>query len=184
MSKIDFQSKLIELNILQWNAQSVRPKLPSLEPLLYLEKIHIAVLCETWLVPGSHLKISNYNIYCKDRFDSYGGVAILAHRSIKATIYSFDSINPGIELLTIKVYNCEHIEFITTVYCAPNVKTNLADWEHIFGHLGKKSLIIGDFNGHHVNWCFKTDTRGSEIHDALLDSKYVSLNDYQCPDTH
>ncbi|KAF9417095.1 hypothetical protein HW555_005714 [Spodoptera exigua] len=34
-----------------------------------------------------------------------------------------------------------------------------------------------DLNAHHTNWSYKTDTRGSQIHDALLESNFVILND-------
>ncbi|CAH2097923.1 unnamed protein product [Euphydryas editha] len=39
----------ITVNVLQWNAQSIRPKSTELEALLNQEKIHIAVISETWL---------------------------------------------------------------------------------------------------------------------------------------
>lgn len=41
------------LNILQWNAQSIRSKLTDLELLLIQEKTHLALISETWLEPAS-----------------------------------------------------------------------------------------------------------------------------------
>lgn len=61
------------INILQWNSQSLRPKLTEFESLLVRDKIHIAIVCETWLEEGSHLNISQYSIYRRDRHDRYGG---------------------------------------------------------------------------------------------------------------
>lgn len=52
-------------------------KLRELELLLSQEKVHICIISETWLEPDSALRISGYNIYRQDRFDSYGGVAVL-----------------------------------------------------------------------------------------------------------
>lgn len=167
----------IKLNIIQWNAQSVRPKSLVLEQILSQDKIHIAALSETWLEPESNYKINNYKIFRKDRHDSYGGVALLLHRSVEASLDSFGSSNPGIEVLKVKIHNCQFIEYIFSIYCAPSVRTNQSDWEHLFNNVDKKSLILGDFNAHHTNWSYKTDTRGSQIHDALLESNFVILND-------
>lgn len=66
-----------KLNIFQWNSQSLRPKLTEFECLLNQEKIHLAIVSETWLEPGSQIKISGYNIFRKNRSDSYGGVAAI-----------------------------------------------------------------------------------------------------------
>ncbi|CAH2101782.1 unnamed protein product [Euphydryas editha] len=81
------------LNIMQWNAQSLRPKLLSLEQILYKEKIHIAGLSETWLTPDTNLRINGYNIYRRDRPDSYGGVAIAVHTSV---VISMDTTTIGL----------------------------------------------------------------------------------------
>lgn len=37
----------VKLTILQWNSQSVRPKLEAFQNILFQEKVHIAALCET-----------------------------------------------------------------------------------------------------------------------------------------
>lgn len=57
------------INLLQWNSQSLRPKLTEFESLLIKDQIHIAIVCETWLEEGSSLNISQYNIYRRDRYD-------------------------------------------------------------------------------------------------------------------
>ncbi|KAF9411756.1 hypothetical protein HW555_009547 [Spodoptera exigua] len=77
-----------------WNCQSIRPKSHSLELYLSQEKIHIAVLSETWLEPESSFRISEYNTYRLDREDGYGGVAIMTHRSVKSTVCTTQSRNP------------------------------------------------------------------------------------------
>lgn len=105
----------VDIGIMQWNCQSLRPKAPSLESLLTQEKIHIAILSETWLEPDSLFKISNYIIHRLDRRDGYGGVAILLHRSIRSFNCNSQCTNSGIELLHIKVLNCRHIENIISI---------------------------------------------------------------------
>lgn len=67
------------INLLQWNSQSLRPKLSSFSDLLARENIHIAIICETWLDSESSINLSGYNVYRTDRWDAYGGVAIAVH---------------------------------------------------------------------------------------------------------
>lgn len=63
------------MNIFQWNSQSLRPI--SISELLLQENIHIAAISETWFDSELDVNISDFNVYRKDRDDSYGGVAIL-----------------------------------------------------------------------------------------------------------
>lgn len=165
------------VNIIQWNCQSICPKLSELELFLCQEKVHIAILSETWLNPNISLRISGYNTIRKDRNDGYGGVAILVHSSIKYLDSLICSSNPGIELLHLKLLNCFQIENIIAVYCPSSVQTIDSDWDFIFSFFSNRTLIAGDFNAHHSNWSYKTDTRGRQIFDVMLDKNYVSLND-------
>lgn len=178
---MDGNTNMIKLNIIQWNSQSLRPKLISLEHILYHEKIHIAALSETWMESESELKVSGYNIFRKDRYDSYGGVAILVHKSVKASLYRVGTINTGIEIVMVKIHNCEHIKYIASVYCAPTVNTTQTDWEQLFNIMDNKCMILGDFNGHHTDWSHKIDSRGSQIYDALSECKFITLNDSRSP---
>jgi ribonuclease HI len=166
----------IRLNIIQWNAQSLCPKLVALESLLTHEKIHIAALSETWLEPGSYCKMSGYNMYRSDRADGYGGVAILTHSSVKAQLYRLHGCNPQIELVCIQIFNCQDIEYVVSIYCPPNIQTDQNDWDTLFSKFSNKTLLLGDYNGHHGNWSTKTNRRGSNIFDALLDSQFIILN--------
>lgn len=162
----------MRLNIIQWNAQSLRPKLIALEQFLSQEKIHIAALNETWLVPDSPIKVNGYNIYRKDRDGGWGGVAILVHKSIKSVQLNLDSINSGIEVLGIRIYNCDQIQNLISLYCAPlPLRTSQRDWDYLFSSLNSKTLILGDFNGHHTNWSYKTDQRDN--------NSFITLNNGQ-----
>lgn len=169
-------NRCTRLNIIQWNAQSLRPKLLSFEQILFKEHVHIASLQETWIESGSPLHIKGYTIYRRDRPDSYGGVAIVVHNSVVSSLQSYQPINPNIEVIVVKISNCSHINYVLSIYCAPSVRTNQADWEHLFNFVDRRSIILGDLNGHHSNWSHKIDSRGLQIHDALLESKYITLN--------
>lgn len=171
--------KSVQLNLLQWNSQSLKPKKLSLENLLVQGKIHICAISETWLRPDSSLSLSGYKIYRRDRPDSYGGVAIIVHNSI--TSYQItdlpQNLNPGIEIIAIKILNCSNIENIVSLYCPPSINTISDDWERILSRFHRRTILLGDFNAHHPNWSSKLDSRGSQIFDSLIDSSFVTLND-------
>lgn len=169
-------SKTVKLNIFQWNCRSLKPKLKCFEQVLIKEKVHIAVLSETWLEPDDFIKVCDYNIFRLDRDDSYGGVAILTHKSICAHRQSVTGVNSGMEVIGIKVTNCEHINNIYSIYCPSDVTTTQNDWEELLSIAGRKTLLLGDFNGHHVSWSNKTDNRGTQIYNSMLQSHFVLLN--------
>lgn len=164
------------INIVQWNSQSLMPKRQEFELLLNQEKICICIVSETWLEPSVRLRISNYNIYRNDRPDGYGGVALIIHKSIRTQVHPLKLNNAGIELVCIKILNCKYLEYIVSVYCPPTVATSQSDWDCLFSKFTHKSIVAGDFNGHHTNWSNKINARGLQILDASLDSNYIHIN--------
>lgn len=174
---MDSSVKDIEINITQWNSQSLRPKMVLFKEFLNQQKIHIAVVSETWLGNKIDLNISGYNIYRKDRNDSYGGVAIFIHKSIQSHLNSIQVLNSGIEIVAAKLLNCKDLENVVAIYCPPSVATQHADWDQVFSNFSKKTLVAGDFNGHHTNWSIKNDIRGSQIMNSSFENSFISLND-------
>lgn len=164
------------INIFQWNAQSLKPKLVSFGELLNREKIHVAILSETWLDALVDINISGYNIFRRDRYDGYGGVAIITHKSIRCHVGRIAINNSGIEVIHVRVNNCNLLENIVSVYCPSSVRTQSRDWDKLFELFPHKSLIAGDFNGHHSNWSCKSDVRGEQLADSALDNGFIPLN--------
>ncbi|CAH2091703.1 unnamed protein product [Euphydryas editha] len=164
------------INILQWNAQSLKPKIPSFEILLNRDKIHLAVVSETWMDPSSHMNLPGYKIFRQDRSDGYGGVAIICHNSLQTFRISCPVSNSGIEIIAIKILNCKLIHNIVSIYCPSSIRTVQSDWDGIFSQFSTNTLIAGDFNAHHHNWSNRNDTRGSQIFDSSLDNNFFLLN--------
>lgn len=173
----DNRNNNVSLHIVQWNARSLMPKRNEFELLIAQEKAHIALVTETWLEPDTHFNVSGYNTLRRDRPDGYGGLAILIHKSIKVQQCSTYINNPGIEIMSVNLVNCNEIKNIVLVYCPSSVRTCLSDWEQIFSLFSSKCIIAGDFNGHHATWSSKTDARGIQLYDTALDSGFISLND-------
>lgn len=172
-----YNNSNIFINVLQWNAQSIRPKKTEFEALLNQEKVHVAIISETWLDRGSYFRIREYNTYRADRADGYAGVAILTHKSVNVQLCNSQISNPDIDLLHIKLLNCDHLENVVGVYCPQWVRTTSGDWDQILNLGNEKTLIAGDFNGHHSNWSSKSDTRGRQIFESIFENSYISLND-------
>lgn len=170
------QPREAAINIIQWNAQSLKPKLVSFEAILNQEKVHIGIISETWLNSNININLSGYNVYRQDRLDSYGGVAVIVHKSLASHIFPINLTNAGIEVLCVKILNCKCLENVISVYCPSSVATRSSDWEQLFELNDRKTVIAGDFNGHHTNWSYKIDQRGTQLLDTSLENGFVSIN--------
>lgn len=121
------KSNNIRINILQWNAQSLKPKLIAFRELLIKENIHVAILSETWLDSEDKVNISGYNVYRRDRFDSYGGIAIVVHKSIRSELKTIHSQNSGIEVMHVCLHNCQYVKNVVSIYCPSSVRTQVTN---------------------------------------------------------
>lgn len=101
--------------------QSIKPKQVELEFLLCQEKIHIAVV--TWLKIESVFTINSHNAFRKNMLDSYGGVAIIVHKSIRAQAYPIVLNNSDIEIVCVRVLNCASLCNIVSLHCPSTVQT-------------------------------------------------------------
>nr|CAI5843233.1 unnamed protein product [Callosobruchus analis] len=167
-----------KLKILQWNAKSAVSNKHSLQKYLDEYSIDVALISETWFKPGRQILFRGYNLVRKDRDDGYAGVAILIKNC-----YTFSELSIvqgycnqilmcGIDLL----YGNGKLSFYS-IYCPPDVRTNMSDWENIFSNIDNTGFIGGDFNAHHSLWgSYKNNPKGSQIVDALNDSNLVLLN--------
>lgn len=169
------QCKDVKLNIFQWNARSIKPKLKSFEYLLFKEKVHIAVVSETWLIPEIHVKLRDYSVFRRDRDVPYGGIAVLCHKSIQAKLDPINVTHPGIETIRVQLFNCNDLKYIVGIYCPSDIITSQSDWNDMFSMVSSKTLILGDFNAHHLVWSYKTDTRGRQIVNCLDDNDNLIL---------
>lgn len=101
----------------------------------------------------------------------------MIHKSIKSQVGRVQNNVSGMDVISVKVVNCEHVEYIVGVYCPSNVHTTQRDWDPVLNSSSNKTLVLGDFNAHHSNWSYKTDSRGTQIFDSLIDNDLITLND-------
>ena len=145
-------------------------------------KINVAVMQESKLTPKSKNPcIQNYTTVCKDRPHGQGGGLLFIHRSVffSKQPSSAESIyNPHLEELAIEaeIWNTKLI--ISNIYIPPASSCSNG-YQSSIEHLltTKDSLILGDFNMHHLSWYSgSTDTRGRKMADSINGSDHGILN--------
>lgn len=170
-----------QLNIAQWNAQSLLCNQHIFTHFLYEKSIHIAIVSETWLKPSQSLNIKNYNIERNDCGNTHNGVAIVIHKNIpyEKITTQFDNSLQNI-VVSIKINN--KLISIVSIYCPTHsipsfTKTKFDD---LITSIPKPVFISGDFNAHHTIWgCNSVDSRGRDILDSIDDNELVLLNNGQ-----
>ncbi|CAH2089919.1 unnamed protein product [Euphydryas editha] len=165
-----------KLNIIQWNCQSLIPKLSELDSYLHNEKVHICILSETWLQCEHQINLTDYSVFRKDRADGYAGLAILVHQSINCCLKTLPSNYNNIDVLCLELLNSNKLQHIIGVYSPTNITVSVGDYQELFSHFSEKTLIVGDFNAHHTAWSYTTDTRGRLLSDTSINHNYVFLN--------
>lgn len=167
-----------QLNIIQWNAQSILSNKRSLQHFLYDNNIHIAIISETWLRTHHRFNIRGFSIARNDSGNKHNGVAILVHNSIRYShlrTFSDDSL----QNICIQVSINNKSYTIASLYCptkaTPHFEKNKFD--ALVKSLPKPVIIAGDFNAHHSAWgCNTISPRGRDILDVVDDNNLIILN--------
>ena len=157
--------------------------------LLHSNSILIACLQETKLSSNSLLRpFPSYTTIRQDRPGSSGGGGLitLVHHSISYKRIISDHLFPSdqttehlvitatINNIPINIYN---IYIPPSSSCPPNFSPSL----QFISQAQDDSIILGDFNAHHLAWYSQTsDSRAAErgelIHNFILDSDLALLN--------
>ena len=145
------------INILNWNARSLKANENEFYNFLTVNNVHIAIVTETFLKPNIKLKYDpNYVVHRFDRIQNIGGgVAIVIHRRIKHRLHSH-LYTKVIESLGVEVETEAGILFIAAAYlpfqCTGEQKNFLKGDLQKLTRNRSKFLIIGDFNAKHRSW--------------------------------
>lgn len=81
----------------------------------------------------------------------------------------------GIEAIQVEILNFKLLKNVISIYCSNSVRIQESDWDSIFYKCCTNSMILGDFNGHHVIWSYKTDRKGKQLFDSTLNNNCISL---------
>ncbi len=144
------------LQILAWNCQSLKPKIPELLQLIYKNKYNIILLSETWCNEHTCINIPNFNIYRNDRISNsrspHGGVAILVHSSIEHSILKVSHLKI-VEGIFVKIQLTGSTITIGSIYSIPSIpiKQFKSEFSNLLSTPGP-IVIAGDFNAKHQLW--------------------------------
>lgn len=167
-----------QLNIVQWNAQSIRSNRHIFSHFLIENNIHVALLCETWLKPEMRFNLKDYNTVRLHSGNNHNGVAILIHNSLqfKKIDTSYDSIQNIAIRLKYGGKELPWCHFIVLVInCNPSFSKSKLD--NLIKSISGPVLIVGDFNAHHSAWgCSAQCSRGVDVLESINDNNLVLLN--------
>ncbi|CAF4111994.1 unnamed protein product [Rotaria magnacalcarata] len=151
-------SKLLSENILflLYNCECLSTHQADLDILISSYLPHIVILTGIGSLIGNLPLLPNYYWLSQKGTNSFGGVAILIHHSIKCTIvYTVENfLLAEIDILSSKI-------LVGAVYVPPNKQP---PFEHFSRLNGKEFYVFGDFNAKHSLWsCETNNTSGSEL---------------------
>lgn len=167
-----------QLNIVQWNAQSINSNKLAFTHFLYENNIHVALLCETWLKPHMRFSIKGYNIVRLDSGNAHNGVAILIHNSLQFS--KLDTLfDDSIQNIAIRVKYSNNKEIsLVSFYSPGNSSFTKSKFDNLIRSIPVPLLLGGDFNAYHSAWgCNSVNIRGREVLEVINDYNLVLLND-------
>lgn len=162
------------LTIIQWNIKGYLNNYNNLQILIKKYQPKIIALQEIHTANKQILPVPiNYSIYQSTKLNSFGGSAILIHKSIQHIPH-----NDNQHLESISATITSKIKFtITSIYISPNLNFEENDLVSTFNIDSLPKLILGDFNSWHRNWGSpKGNKRGKIINDYIEKSNFIILN--------
>ena len=149
--------------------------------LAYTKKAHIICISETWLKAEKNPPtfIGYKTVYRKDRANGDGGgILTLVRDDIKSELKPINMPqNTRIEAQIIEVSIAHDKMSILHLYNPePNLNSNHLDM--LIRQLGRKFVIIGDFNGHHSLWdptVRTTNPCGRELSEYIIEHPNIAL---------
>lgn len=167
------------LRILQLNIDGINPKKHELSELLISQKIDIALIQETKLLPKSRTpNIQGYSAIRTDRpnaeYPGGGLISYISHDLNFKKIGSAFRNKVEAHSFSIQTQPKKWIDF-TNIYIPPRVEEADLNWLPI----GNRAMFVGDLNGHSRLWddAQAEDNMGSKILDWILTNNMTCLNE-------
>lgn len=171
-----------ELQVIQFNCNSLLNKLPEIKLYIYTKKPEIVCLCETFIKKGEPKFIGYYH-YWKHRDSHKGGLATLVRKDLASRIklltpYKFSQL----EYQCIQIYSKPDWIDILNIY-NPQKPISSTEFLHYSSQLSSAAIIIGDMNAHSPIWDMRgrSNYSGRTLEDFLTNSNYGLLNKPSVP---
>ena len=179
-----------KIQIVQWNARSLRSdgrsKLPELYHFLesFENKPEIVCLQETWITKKhNQLKLKGYSppaIFRRERDQQGGGVAIFVKSGIDHKILKI----PDSKLKTVgmRIFGDRKNIDIINIYAPQTAEITENELNKITNNLENNVVILGDFNSHNRLWephCNNDDKKSEEILKFMTRKNLMLLNKWR-----
>lgn len=173
------------LNIMFWNAKSLKNKIAETADFILNKNIDIALFTETWLRQNQSVSIPNFKTYFNNRPDNNagnravgGGVAIAINCNIAHSL--LPNFNTSvIEAIGIEVHGERSSTKIIAVYF-PGGKINSSKLNlfrrdlRLLSGSNSPFLICGDLNARHRFWnCVRGNSTGRALYDEMTNHNFL-----------
>ena len=174
-------------NILQFNINGISKLSKKKELLDFLAHHDVKIACvqESKLRPSAKTpSLTDFAVVRRDRpTGGGGGLLLLVHNSVAYTPLDVPvSVNDGVtEALAITASIGGKTFRVINTYIPPASSCPagyVPDFASLLAFAGDDSLVLGDFNAHHMSWFSNVDdARGILLLDAIDASSFSTLND-------
>ena len=167
------------LSIVQLNCRSIVCKLGDIKLLVYTQKPHIVAFSETWLqnrVPN----FLNYSAEWQNRVGFGGGVGFLIRKGVQYQNLALTEYAGGhleYQALNVKFGKDKSVT-ILNIY-NPGKPVHKNEFSHYVKQLGKRYILIGDFNAHTKllsSRCVRPNYTGRSLESLILENDVVLNN--------
>jgi len=173
----------VEIRILQWNCNGIRPKRDRLLEYLDRNMIDVALIQETHLNPHHKFDLgSDYVVYRQDRSTHKGGVMSVFHKKY-ARVYQMRIKTPdGIEGQSWAMMGSGFKIMLHNWYCPPRSRQSDKQGEKrslraIIPYMRVKGLLVGDFNCKSHWWGYTgSDSLGRNMQQLVVNHGIKFLN--------
>ena len=150
------------MRIVVWNANSISTKKAELNLFLKVNKIDIAAISETKLLPKQRFTIPGYTIYRSDRNQFGEGVMLIINNILGHDQFYLPNL-VGLKATAICLYlqNHNQLLFVST-YLPPPSAIVPADLKAIFTQ-NDSVVLVGVLNSKHVTWNNTSVNRNGRI---------------------
>lgn len=157
------------LKIMTWNANGLIRRKNELKVVLEVNNIDICLVSETHFTRDSYCKIGGYKLYhaLHPSNKARGGSAVIIKENFSH--HEFAKIETEMfQICAIEVKMASYSTTLASIYIPPRHIVKEKIFEDVFGQLGNRFIIGGDFNAKNTYWGSRVTTeRGRELYQYL-----------------
>ena len=180
-----------KLSIFLLNCRSINNKLGEIKLMLYTRKPDIFCFTETW-ISRFEQKFIDYVSIWKQRGGPGGGLGIILRKGLQHDNFQLTPFQNGkLEVQAVKIILKNNYYVIVVNIYNPNESVTIQEMKHYLHQLGRKYVLVGDFNAHMPlldSCCRNSNFTGKTLETIILEERICLINPvdfytYICPTT-